>query len=118
MNRKIVARYRFRLQKLKRLMTVRNINRTNNSTGAIIHQVEVNVYYKSHMKRIRIDICNLGRTEVILEIPWLQIYNPKINWKTEEVKMTRYPPLFGKSNKKEENKKTKREKRVVILEEE
>jgi len=118
MNRKIVARYRFRLQKLKRLMTVRNINRTNNSTGAIIHQVEVNVYYKSHMKRIRIDICNLGRTEVILEIPWLQIYNPKINWKTGEVKMTRYPPLFGKSNKKKENKKTKREKRVVILEEE
>jgi len=31
-------------------------------------EVEVNVYYKSHVERIRIDICDLGRTEVILGI--------------------------------------------------
>jgi len=45
---------------------VRNVNGTNNSGGAITHQVEVNVYYKGHVKRMRMDMCNLGKTEVIL----------------------------------------------------
>jgi len=68
-NKKIVVKYGFRLQKLKRLVMVRNINRTNNSGGAIIHQVEVNVYYKSYIERIRMDICNLEKINVILEMP-------------------------------------------------
>jgi len=34
-----------------------------------MHEVEVNVYYKSHIKRMRMDICDLGRTEVILGMP-------------------------------------------------
>jgi len=37
------------------------------SGGAITHQVEANVYYKGHVKRIRMDVCNLGKTEVILK---------------------------------------------------
>jgi len=28
---------------------------------------------------------------VILEIPWLACHNPEIDWRTGEVKMTRYP---------------------------
>jgi len=66
MNRKMIAKHRFKLQKLKRPVTVRNIDKTNNSTEAIIHQVEVNMYYKNHVKRMRINICDLGRTEIIL----------------------------------------------------
>ena len=34
------------------------------------------------------DIYNLGKTEVILGIPWLAAYNLEINWKKREVKMT------------------------------
>jgi len=58
-----------------------------------MHQVEVNVFYKNHVERMRMDVCNLGKTEVILEMPWLQAHNPEINWETEEVKMTRCLPL-------------------------
>ena len=58
---------------------VRNIDGTNNSGGAITYQVEANVYYKGHVERMRIDICDLGKTEVILEMLWLQTYNPEIN---------------------------------------
>jgi len=42
---------------------------TNNSKEAIIHQVEVNIYYKSHIERMRIDMCDLGRIDIILEMP-------------------------------------------------
>jgi len=115
MDRKMVAKHRFRLQKLERPVTIRNIDRMNNSTRAITHQVEMNMYYKSHIERIRMDICDLGRTEVILEMPWLQAHNPEINWKTGEVKITKYPLLYGRSNKKKEDKKTKREKRVATM---
>jgi len=118
MERKITAKHGFRLQKLERPVTIRNMDGMNNSTGAITYQVEVNMYYKSHVERMRMDICNLGRTEVILGIPWLQAHNPEINCKTREVKIIRCPLLCRRSNKKEENKKTKREKRVAILEEE
>jgi len=45
------------------------------------------------VERMRIDICNLEKTEVILGMPWLQVHNPEINWEIGEVKMTRYLPL-------------------------
>ena len=60
-------------------MVVRNVDGTNNSGGVITHQVEVNMYYKSYMERMRIDICDLGRTDVILDMLWLQVHNPEIN---------------------------------------
>ena len=95
-DKKIVAKYGFKLQKLDRLVMVRNIDGTNNSGGAIIHQVKVNMYYKSHVKRIRINMCNLQRTDIILDIPWLQVYNPEINWEIKEIKITRCPPIYGR----------------------
>jgi len=69
MDKRIVARHGFKLQKLERPIMVRNIDETNNSEGAIIHQVECNVYYKGHIERMRMDMCNLGKTEVILGMP-------------------------------------------------
>ena len=49
-------------------MQVRNVDGTNNSAGEITHQVEVNVYYKGHIKRIRMNVCDLGKIDVILGI--------------------------------------------------
>ena len=69
MNKRIVARHGFKLQKLERPIIVRNVDRTNNSGGAIIHQIEANIYYKGHVERIRIDICDLGKMEIILGLP-------------------------------------------------
>jgi len=105
MNKKTVAKHRFRLQKLERPVRVKNVNRTYNSRGAIIHQIEVNVYYKSHVERMRMDIYDLGKTEVILGMPWLAAHNLEINWETEEVKMTRCLPLYGRVKIKKKRKR-------------
>jgi len=64
----MVAKHGFKLQKLERPMTVRNVDGTNNSREVITYQVEVNVYYKNHIKRMRIDMCNLGKTDIILDM--------------------------------------------------
>ena len=68
MDKKMVAKHGFKLQKLERPVTVRNVDSINNSRGAIMHQVEVNVYCKNHIERMRIDVCDLGRMDVILGI--------------------------------------------------
>jgi len=68
MDKKMTAKHGFKLQKLDRPVMVRNVDRTNNSKGAITYQVEVNMYYKSYVERIRINVCNLGRTDIILDM--------------------------------------------------
>ena len=118
MDRKMAAKYGFKLQKLERPVTVRNVDGTNISAGAITYQVEVNVYYKSYIKKMRMDVCNLRKTDIILGMPWLQVHNPEINWETGEVKMTRCPPLCGRNIKLKEEKRGKKGKRIATLEEE
>ena len=97
---------------------VRNVNGTNNSAGAITYQVEANVYYKGHVERMRMDVCNLGKTDIILGMPWLQAHNPEINWETGEVKIMRCPPLCGRNMRLKEKRVRKKVKRVATLEEE
>jgi len=69
MDKRMAAKHGFRLQKLERPIMVRNVDGTNNSRGAITHQVEVNIYYKSHVERMRMDVYDLGKTDVILGMP-------------------------------------------------
>jgi len=113
-DRKTAAKHGFRLQKLERPVKVKNIDGIYNSRGAITHEVEVNMYYKSHVKRMRIDVCDLGRTKVILRISWLAAHNLEINWEMREVKITRCPLLCSGVKIKEKKKKGRR---VVTLEE-
>ena len=63
---------------------------------------------------MRMDVCDLEKTEVILGIPWLQAHNPEINWETGEVKMMRCPLLYSGTR----SRGVKKEKRVATLEEE
>ena len=74
MDKRTAAKYGFRLQKLERSIIVRNVDGTNNSEEAITDQVKANVYYKGYVERMRIDVCNLGKTEVILGIVRGQLY--------------------------------------------
>jgi len=115
MDRQMAARHGFKLQKLERPLMVKNVDGIVNSGGAIMHQVECNVFYKGHMERIRMDIYDLGKTEVILGMPWLAAHNPEINWETGKVKITRCPPLCGgKSEKKERVKIMATEEEKIV----
>ena len=64
--------------------------------GAIMYQVECNIFFKGHIKRARMDICNLDKIEIILGMPWLAVYNPEIDQEKEKVKMTWYLPICEK----------------------
>jgi len=69
----------FKMEKLKKPLLVRNVDGTVNVGGAIMHQVECNIFFKGHVERARMDVCNLGKTEVILGMLWLAAHNPEID---------------------------------------
>jgi len=59
------------MKKLKKSLLVKNVDGTVNTEEAIIHQVECNMFFKGYVERARMDVCNLGKTEVILGMPLL-----------------------------------------------
>jgi len=73
MNKEFMEKNRFRMERLERPVKVMNVNGTHNKGGDITHEVTCNIYYRGHRERARFDVCNLGRTEVILGMPWLAV---------------------------------------------
>ena len=103
MDTKFTKEKGFKLEKLKKPLLVQNVDGMVNVGGAIIHQVECNMFFKGHVERVRMDVCNLEKTEVILGMPWLAAHNPEIDWEKGEVKMMRCLPTYRR--KKNEEKK-------------
>jgi len=58
----------FKMEKLRNPLLVRNVDRTINMGGVIMYQVECNIFFKGHTESVRMDVCNLGKKEVILGI--------------------------------------------------
>ena len=75
-----------------------------NKEGPIEYIVEVNIYYQEHRERTEINVIGGQKWSVILGILWLVCHNPEINWKTEEVKITRYPEKCGKQWRSKQEK--------------
>jgi len=117
-NKGIAERHGFKMRKLERPLKVKNVDGTENSRENITYQVEVIVFYENHVERMRMDMCNLGKTKVILEMPWLQAHNLEINWEIGEVKMTRCPPLYERNLavKKDIEQRKKIRKRIRNVE--
>jgi len=98
----------FKMEKLKRPLLVRNVDGMVNAGGAITYQVECNMFFKGHVERARMDVCSLGKTELILEMPWLAAHNPEIDWERGEVKMTCCPSICGRRKQGVEEKKVRK----------
>ena len=77
------------MKKMERPIYIRNVNSSFNKERSIKHIVEVNIYYQKYKERIEINVIGGQKWSVILEIPWLVHYNPEIDWRIEEIIMTR-----------------------------
>jgi len=109
MNMTFMKEKGFKIERIKKPLIVKNMNRMINMREAITHQVKYNMFFKEHVERVRIDICNLGKTEVILGMLWLVAHNPEIDWEKEEVRMVRYLPICEKRKQEEKRKKEVKE---------
>jgi len=69
MSKSLAQKGGYRLIKLDQPLQVRNVDGISNSGGAITHKVEVNMFYKGHVERVWMDVCELGKMDVILGMP-------------------------------------------------
>jgi len=95
-------------------LQVRNVDGTGNSRGAITYEVEVNMFYKEHVEKVQMDLYELGKTDIILGMPWLAVHNPEIDWEKGEVRMTRCPPLCGKVVRIKGKKELREDKKKIV----
>ena len=56
----------FKLKKLERPIQVRNVDGSFNKEGPIENMVEVNIYYKGHVERTKINVIGGQKWSVIL----------------------------------------------------
>ena len=114
MNKEFVEEQGFKLEKLDKPVEVKNIDRTDNNGGRIEYEIQCNMYFEEHVERIRVDVCKLRRTKVILGMPWLAVHHPEIDWEKGEVKMTRCPPWCTQNKERRtERKKTRAAEQTV-----
>ena len=114
MSKSLAQKGGYRLIKLDQPLQVRNVDGTGNSGDAITHEVEVNMFYKEHVERVRMDVCELGKTDVILGMLWLAAHNPEIDWEKEEVRMMRCPPLCEKTVRIKGKKEIREDKKKIV----
>jgi len=114
MSKSLAQKGGYRLIKLDQPLQVRNVDGTGNSGDAITHEVEVNMFYKGHVERVRMDVCELGKTDVILGMLWLAAHNPEIDWEKEEVRMMRCPPLCEKTVRIKGKKEIREDKKKIV----
>jgi len=96
MSEEFARRHRFKRTRLERPVYVRNMDGTLNYTGPIVDTVEMEIFFRGHKERTSIDMIEGQKWSVILGMSWLRCHNPEIDWKTEEVKMTRCLDECGK----------------------
>ena len=60
--------------------------------------------YQGHREKMEIDVISGQKWSIILGMPQLAHHNPEINWKTGEVKITRYPEEYRKQQRLKQGK--------------
>jgi len=56
------------------------VDGTENRGGQITHCVHLYIQHGNKQKRAKFFITNLGKDQLILGYPWLEEFNPEINW--------------------------------------
>ena len=74
--------------KLKKPITPINMDGTENKSGKIEYVTWLNLYFGNVKIVTQLLVTNLGKEQIILELPWLQEYNPAINWTKETINIS------------------------------
>jgi len=104
-DKKFAEGNRITMQLLDKLIRVYNVDGTLNQGGSITHEVTLMMSHKGHKKKVVFEVCDLGKSTVIIGYTWLQKHNPMIDWKTGDVKFTRCPWECNVTTKKHKQKK-------------
>ena len=55
------------------------------SVGVVSKQLTLMMSKGSHQETLTLDVVPLGRHMIILGMPWLEVHNPSMDWKTHKI---------------------------------
>jgi Retroviral aspartyl protease len=91
MGKDFTEREQIETKKLSVPIPVRNVDGTLNEAGPITEVADMVLHYQNHSERTVFAVTATGGEDIILGLPWLKEHNPEVDWRTEEVKMSRCP---------------------------
>jgi hypothetical protein len=77
---RMVAKLRLGTKKLPRARQLFNVDGTHNQAGLIEESVHLYIDRGDECVQTQLHVTNLGRDRLILGYPWLEAFNPEINW--------------------------------------
>jgi len=81
-NKKFAQQNRITLIPIEKLIQAFNVDEMKNNTGTIEHCAWLKIQMEKKKISTRFLATGLGKEKMILELPWLKQYNPKIDWNT------------------------------------
>jgi hypothetical protein len=105
-NKMFIHRNGLKTRVLEQPIRVYNVDGTLNQGGSITEEITLMMSYRGHREKVVFEVCDLGKTLVIIGHPWLRRHNPEIDWIMGAVKMTCCPRecnVFLRTAKREKN---------------
>jgi len=94
--------------KLEHPIKVYNIDRSINRGGSIMEEVTLILSYQGHKECAVYEVCDLGKSNLIIGYTSLHKHNPEINWETGKVEMMRCPRECNISERRQKGIKKRR----------
>ena len=80
-NYRTVIKLRLGVTKISQPQKIYNVNGMENQVGLIKHCVHLYIKHGENQKQAKFFVTNLGKEQIILGYPWLEEFNPDIDWK-------------------------------------
>ena len=89
MDRRMVKRLQVGTKELAIPRNIRNVDGTNNKDGTLTRYTDLQVTVNKQTQIQRFYITDLAEDRALFGFPWLQEFNPRINWKEREIDKTK-----------------------------
>ena len=90
-NINLLSKANFPLQHLPKPIQAYNVDGTVNVKGTIRWKAHTDILFFQSRENTNLIVLSLGQQQVILEMPWLRKWNPRIDWLSNTVSIPRLP---------------------------
>ena len=87
----LLSKANFPLQRLPKPIRAYNVDGTANAKGTIRWKAHTDILFSGTKETTDLMILSLGRQQIILGMPWLRKWNPRIDWMTNTVSIPKSP---------------------------
>ena len=91
-DKKLALKKGIALTKLKTPVTPINVDGTENKSGKIEYVTWLNLHFGNIKMITRLLVTDLGKEQIIHGLPWLQEYNPIIDWTKGTIEISSSKP--------------------------